>query len=382
MAAYREDHPMGEHADEAALRIDELEWQAAARENAEAAYAGYLRRVPAGRHAPEAHDRIEALRWEKATASGTAQTLEAYLRAHPQGKYVRQAREGIDDLHWREAAAANTVVAYDKYLATHSAGRSAAEARKKIAALRSDDTPFLNADRSGTRGAYEGFLSQYPGHRREREARSRIADMEGRSLADLIAEKKVEAKIQGAGIESVTIALRRLVPRPVQVKIPVGTFFVSRNASAQSMVGTTNESLTLNQDEWTSVSVAAACANRTRDIPGESEDFTVQSAPNQKELERLMPVLGRAGVDYPVRQAAVWMVTDNADFADLGILVGGFGGFGPRIIQEAEAARAMQILDEAGIDISRKAIWSNRAAILNGLPNGTLKEWLSQKSRR
>lgn len=92
-----------------------------------------------------------------------------------------------------------------------------------------------------------------------------------------------------------------------------------------------------------------------------------------------MPVHDKAGVPYDVRQAAVWIVTDNADYGGMGILVSGFGGFGPRVIGEEDAARAMQICEEAGIDVTRKAIWRDRQRILNGLKAGELKTWLDQK---
>jgi len=50
-------------------------------------------------------------------------------------------------------------------------------------------------------------------------------------------------------------------------------------------------------------------------------------------------------------------VLDNADYSDLGILVSSpFGFGGSRVIEEIETARAMKIIDDAGIDITRKAI--------------------------
>ncbi len=92
-----------------------------------------------------------------------------------------------------------------------------------------------------------------------------------------------------------------------------------------------------------------------------------------------MPVLDKAGVPYDVLQAAVWIVTDNADYSDMGKLVRGFRGFGQRAIDEEDVTRAMQICEEAGIDITRKAIWRDRKRILKGLKAGKLKTWLEQK---
>lgn len=137
--------------------------------------------------------------------------------------------------------------------------------------------------------------------------------------------------------------------------------------------------VTLRTQGWQTISVSAACANRPRGIPGSDDTFTVQRSPNKKELARLMPVLNSAGAPYDVRQAAVWIVTDNADYRDLGILVSGFGGFGPRVIDQQDAARAMMISEKASIDITKRAIWRDRLSILSALPQGDLRTWLQQK---
>jgi 2-methylisocitrate lyase-like PEP mutase family enzyme len=76
----------------------------------------------------------------------------------------------------------------------------------------------------------------------------------------------------------------------------------------------------------------------------------------------------------------VWIVTDNADYSDLGILVDSQSGFGgSRVINEQETARAMKICDEAGIDITRKAIWRDRQKVISGLKDAELRKWLEQK---
>jgi hypothetical protein len=147
------------------------------------------------------------------------------------------------------------------------------------------------------------------------------------------------------------------------------------------MVTTAESKVRLAGDDWQQVSVSAACANRPRDIPRSADTFTVQRSPHQKELARLMPVLDKARVDYATRQAAVWIVTDNASYSDLGILVSrrGYQSFGgTRTIKEAEAARAMKICDEAGIDVTRKRIWSDRQWIIQGLEDGELKDWVGR----
>jgi len=210
-----------------------------------------------------------------------------------------------------------------------------------------------------------------------------LKDMEGRDLLDLVEAGKVEVRTRGSGIRTVSLELRRVPAHKVTVRIAGGTFLVSRAASAQNMVTTEQKSIVLDSDRWVSVTVPAACANRVRDIPGSEDTFDVQRAPNEEELARLMSVLRKHSVSYGVRQAAIWIVTDDADYDDLGTLVSRpsfqmFGG--SRVIGESEAARALQICDEAGIDITQKAIWRDREEIMKGLKDAGLRKWLAAKS--
>lgn len=208
---------------------------------------------------------------------------------------------------------------------------------------------------------------------------------EGQDIVDLLTQKKIEAKTHGAGIEDVSLELRRLVKQDLTVRIPVGTFFVSRRTSAQNMVSTEAATVGLQQDGWVSVSIPAACANRPRDIPGNEDNFTIRRAPQQKELQKLMPIVSKASVSSAVRQAAVWIVTDNADYEDMGILVASFGPVafgGSRVIDEEAVTRAMQLCDEAGINITAKAIWRDRNTILKGLKDEPLRKWLRARARR
>lgn len=205
-------------------------------------------------------------------------------------------------------------------------------------------------------------------------------DQSPQDIVDLLAAGKIEVQTEGSGIQSVSLRVRPRTPYPVYVRVPVGTFFVSRNSSSQNMVATEERSLTLTEDDWASLSMPAACANRPRDIPGDRDSFRVQRSPQQAHLARLMPVLDKAGVSYAVRQAAVWIVTDNADYEDLGILISSRGGYGgTRVINETAAANAMRICDEAGIKIKSKAIWRDRKTITAGLADGELKQWIEQK---
>lgn len=220
------------------------------------------------------------------------------------------------------------------------------------------------------------FLRDFPGHRRTAAARAALADMDGRDIVDLIREGKIEVQPSGSGIQSVTLRIRRLVPYPLTVRVPAGTLFVAGNSSSQNMVATARSELRLTSTDWMSVSVAAACANRPRNIPGSRDAFTIQRTPEPADLARLLPVLDQAGASFAVKQAAVWVVTDDPSYSALGVLVRGRA----RVIREADAARAMQLYEQAGLDITTRAIWRDRQSILRGLPDGALKTWLQSRA--
>jgi len=362
---------------------DEIHWRWVSHKDEITGYKSYVKTWPEGRHATEARAQYDELGWVEAKNTNTVQGFEQYVQLHGEGKYVGEAKDNIESLHWQEATDADTIKAYQAYSAAYPQGRFMQQAEAKVGALRTDRALFDAALQTGTEKSLRAFLADYPGHTHEKAAQQALTDItEGRDIVDLLQEKKIEIQAQGSGIRQVSVRIRRLVPYPFTVRIPVGTFFVSSNPSAQNMVTTAESTLQLTTQEWLSVSPDAACANRPRDIPGSEDRFTVRRSPQQAELAKLMPVLDSARVDTTTRQAAVWIVTDNADYDDLGVLVASrFGIGGSRVINEQETALAMKICDEAGIDITRKAIWRDRQRIIVGLENGGLKTWLEQRKK-
>jgi hypothetical protein len=360
---------------------DEIQWRLANSKDTTAGYEAYLKAWPNGRHAVEAGEKHDALGWAEAQSAGAVIGFQNYLKLHPQGKHVSDARDSIENLYWQKASQANTIAAYRVFLEGQPNGKHAAEAKTRELALRVDPAPYQAVMKTATEESLQKFIAAYPGHEKETEVQAVLKDIvEGKDIVDLLREKKVEAKVQGGGIESVSVSLRRRVPYAITARIPVGTYFVSANSSAQNMVATAESRVRLDSDDWLEVSPEAACANRPLDIPTGEDSFSIRRSPHQAELARLMPVLEKAGVDVETRQAAVWIITDDADYDDLGTLVASQFGFGgSRVINELETARAMKICEEANINIRSKRIWSDRQMILAGLQDEELKKWLQGK---
>lgn len=381
--SYMKTWPAGRHVGEAKVRYDERGWADAEATNTIQGFELYVANHRYGEHIDEAQDSIESLRWLVTTDANTIPGYERYIQLHRYGKHSAEAHDSLESLHWKMATAVNTIRAFQNYTTAHPEGRHVREAEAKSASLSRDDALFEAAYRVGTEASLKKFLEDFPGHRKSTDAQRVFIDItEGRDIVDLLSEKKVEIQTHGRGIKSVNVRVRRLVPYQLTIRVPVGSYFVSARQSSQNMVTTTESKVRLTSDDWQSISVSASCANRRRDVPGNEDSFTVQRSPHQKELAKLMPVMDKAGVNSATRQAAVWIVTDDASYSDLGILVSRpyyqLTG-GTRTIREEETARAMQICDEAGIDVTRKRIWSDRQRVLQGLEEGALKKWLEAK---
>ncbi|MDR2981420.1 MAG: WD40 repeat domain-containing protein [Puniceicoccales bacterium] len=213
------------------------------------------------------------------------------------------------------------------------------------------------------------------------------AERAEQNVADLIKEGKVAVAVRGSSISKLYVTLKRMTPYPLQVLIPAGTYFVCDNSAAQNMVTTADVRIRLAQNAQTS-SVPVACANQPKDIPTAHDSFVIGIPKNADELPKLMAVLGKKNIPYYTKQAAIWIVTDNASYSGLDSLravsqydvrIPGVS-YGSRAINEPEAAEAIRSCAEAGIDIKTKVIWRDCEKILAGLKAGELKSWLKKFS--
>jgi hypothetical protein len=126
------------------------------------------------------------------------------------------------------------------------------------------------------------------------------------------------------------------------------------------------------------IQLEAACANLHLTEPTREDTFTIQRTPKTPELTEILDKLNSAKVDYPVEQAAIWIVTDDATFDELGMLVEG-SRFGTSIINENDAVRALMLLDEAGLYIHGYAIWGARMQLIGKVSEPDLTAWLDNQ---
>jgi hypothetical protein len=198
-------------------------------------------------------------------------------------------------------------------------------------------------------------------------------------IVDLVDKGQITFTITGGGINLLALHVLNHTGQSLRIDIPAGTYFVNSNTSSQNMVVRHSSNTLIQPYSSADIDLDAACANLHLAEPSQGDTFSILRTPEQPDLIRIIDKLNSVGVDYPIEQAAIWIVTDNATFDELGILAQG-SRFGPPIINENDAARAMLLVDQAGIDIRKDAIWADRAQLLPMVTNPDVLAWLEKQA--
>jgi hypothetical protein len=204
------------------------------------------------------------------------------------------------------------------------------------------------------------------------------AGKEATDIVDLLAQHKLEAKVTGSGIERVVVLLHKITAGSLVVGFPVGLYFAAGHPSAQNMVGTDGGVVPVTGDRWVAVPVPAACANLYRGIPSGVDSFSIRRLPQQEELAIVLSALALARAPYPVIQAAIWILTDDANYDALGVLVRRVGSETrtTRVIRGEEAGLALRMMAGAGVNVTKRSIWRDRRRIASGVKEENLARWL------
>jgi hypothetical protein len=198
------------------------------------------------------------------------------------------------------------------------------------------------------------------------------------TIVDLVEKKQITASITGVSMDAIALHVTSISSEPLEIHIPAGTYFLAENPSVQNMVARHAVNTTLDQGETIDIKVEAACASLHLAAPGPTDTFAMVRASELPEMGKVIAQLNKTRVDYPVEQAAVWIVTDDASYDELGMLVGG-SPFGAPLILEEDAVRAMMLVEQAGVDIQKYSIWGDRYALLTEVTDPDLVDWLSEQ---
>lgn len=214
------------------------------------------------------------------------------------------------------------------------------------------------------------------------QSKTTLEKTTGRDIVELLDEGKIEIKSLNCGIEDVYISFRKLVTYPVKVKIPFATFFGVVNSTSKNMVTLASSIVQLSDSNWKQVSISAADAILAKEPQKIYDSLIVEHSPYQEQLRKLMAAVNKTGFGLATRQAAVWILINDADYSDLGrlLLVNENLYYKQdrekRVIHETEAAQAIKLCSDIGIDVTNKSIWYSRQSIFDHLENGDLKNWM------
>ncbi|UCC29286.1 MAG: hypothetical protein JSU86_13915 [Phycisphaerales bacterium] len=229
-------------------------------------------------------------------------------------------------------------------------------------------------------------------------------------LWEAVSAGVVEAAPTEAGFNFVTLRIKRSIDRPVQVTAPVGPFLV-RDRSAPALFALTAATIDLPDDEWHTLDALVARSEGLMPAwPSGTAFFAdwgvflTQCSAHREDFRKLLEALGRdawqrcaqprdAEQAIRVGKAVIWIVAVNADHAALTKLGDQANNRGPSArsaaeelmrqrIDETDAAMAMRLVDEAGIDIQGKAIWRDRELIARGVSDRTVRAWIEQREHR
>ena len=353
---------VGDAKERVAAFKDERAWRKAIEQDTAEGYLLYQLNA-SGKYVREARERqavlVEAADWERAQKEGTREAFSDYARKWPEGANIAIAKDRLQEFdvraEYRKAAALDTITALEAFVLSHPGAPDAGQARERAEALKRDDAPFVTAHKKGSTEALEQFLRDYPGHVRTAFARRALLDLKGVDIFRLVDEKRVSTAIKGGGLTRAQVTLINNGDSAVSVMIPSAIMFVSRNPEIQNMVTTSATLVALKPNETKSLSVPVASANLPRRAPGSSSELFLEQVADQPALKRIVWHMQAVELPFEVRQAAVWIVTDDATYQGLSRL---------DTMRPGYAMHALRLLEESGIKLGRFSIWHGGARLL------------------
>ena len=163
-------------------------------------------------------------------------------------------------------------------------------------------------------------------------------------LQEAVEKQYVRFSAHGNSIESSNITIENVTDLKLQLTIPAGTFLSANSSSFQNMVLTSPKDIVIDAGKRYSGTVSTACMNIHRDIPDGNNAFGLAKRPENHLLSKVIRLLNEGNYKYSVIQAAVWIVTDSANYYDMGILQ---DQFYQRIIDSEDYQKAVSIVNEA-----------------------------------
>ena len=140
---------------------------------------------------------------------------------------------------------------------------------------------------------------------------------------DLLTEQalgNVEISVSCGYIEYGSIEVTNVSDHPVALSLTPGTYMAASGGGYQNMLVMEALSITLQPGVCASYTLDTCCMNLHLDMPSDGDLFSLGMAQDTR-LQALADYCQNHSVRYAVRQAATWILTDNANLADCGTLI-------------------------------------------------------------
>lgn len=184
---------------------------------------------------------------------------------------------------------------------------------------------------------FQAYLDEFPNAGRAEAVRTALTRLAPRDLHELIEAGDIIARPTGGGVSSVVLTMTNTSSSALVARVPAGTVFVSAEGDVQNMISVASTSVALRPGEHQRIGAASACLNIRRRIPEQDDAFSLADEHEDTMIARIAAQLGDEA--QPTRQAAIWILSDDATYAGLGVLV----STQTRVIQRGTATAAIPV---------------------------------------
>jgi len=329
-------YPNGKYISEAREKVDYLRWHEALSINHTSACYEFISKYPDSKYIDEAYDKIDDLFWAEVLKTNDTPALGAYISNVPDGKHIDEAYEKFDDLYWDLVMNAGNTWNFEDYISQCPNGKYVDEAYEHIETIN-----WMQVVNSNSIFSFENFMAMYPNSKYAKELKSLFP---GIDITTLAAQGKIHAVVNGSGIDKINISITNNTDESILVNLPFGTWFESDSESGQNMLLAHKYMYYLSPRETKEYKTYYfAYMDINCSIPNSDSSFSkVNSLGDDELLTKVLKALFNKQAEYPLIQAAVWRITDNATNREL---MNAILSSGASIITEEHIAQADEIIE-------------------------------------
>lgn len=216
-----------------------------------------------------------------------------------------------------------------------------------VPALRKAESYLAGSETSAQPAAETGEAA--PGTAEAEEAATPAIEPDSIGLREAEAQGLVQVSVTGYDLAAINLTVELRSGSAQTVVVPAGTIFIAGSGGVQNMVVRSTQRVSLSRfgNPEVSLNVPAACINMHRDVPAESDNFRLSSAPAEGDLRKLLHLPDFQSRSFRTQQFAIWTITDNPSRGEY-VGIGSYGfGSGP---DDQEMKDIRSLFKKAGID--------------------------------